>query len=96
MPVLSCSVCRSRAHLPLLWSNTTAGAACCVCAGLLAALECLPPSGRIHIFGFNWSDQNWDGHFIELERGFVQILAEVFPGCIVVHPAPCAAFRTCG
>jgi hypothetical protein len=64
-------------------------------SGLLTVLECLPYDASIDMYGFNWSEQNWGGHAMQLEASLINILHQQFPGVIRVWVTPCSHYRDC-
>lgn len=65
------------------------------CAGLLLALDCLPSDGTVHLYGFNWSPDNWHRHAMQVEQSFIHLIAQLYDGKVVVHPTPCDSLRAC-
>lgn len=59
--------------------------------GLLTVLGCYP--GSVDVYGFNWSNENHAGHFIDVEEEIARRLEAL--GKLVIHPTPCDGYREC-
>ncbi len=64
-------------------------------AGILTLLECLPLDGTVHMYGFNWSPDAYEAHFMDVEASFIQALGQLLEGRVVVHPTPCDSYTKC-
>ena len=102
--------CRGRACAPDLVPAAPTPPSLVSTAGLLAVLECLPLDGAVHLYGFNWSPENWEGHFMDVEASLVEVLSSVSglgggseqsgggggsAARVAVHPTPCANRMRC-
>ena len=63
---------------------------------MLAALECLPRGGALHVYGFNWSPDNAPVHSMGAERAFIQAMAGLLGGRLRLHHPPCEDRFSCG
>ena len=57
----------------------------CMGAGLLAVAGCMPKTGRIHVYGFNWSQKSYYMHRMSAESQIVARLAQQHP---ILVPSP--------
>lgn len=62
-------------------------------------LECLPLDGTLHVYGFNWSPDAWEGHLLDAEGSLLRLLAQqgagAGSGALVIHQTPCSAYMRC-
>jgi hypothetical protein len=79
-----------------MWCHHDNACGCWPGAGILALLECLPLDGTIHVYGFNWSPEAYDRHFMDVESSFIKVLGKLHEGRLVIHPTPCNAYTKCG
>lgn len=61
--------------------------------GMMLALECLPTSGEVHVYGFNWAHGHYWAHNMYAENAFTDMLDEA--GKVIVHTTPCGGLRDC-
>lgn len=52
------------------------------------------PRAAIHIYGFNWSPKNWEGHQMDGEKQIMLDMAE--EKAVTIHSTPCTGLRECG
>lgn len=65
-----------------------------MCAsGVLMVLGCYKPGMTIHLWGFNWSRDNYISHVMYVEAHLIKELARHHN--IVVHDTACEAVRSC-
>ncbi len=56
-------------------------------------LGCYKPTMKIHLWGFNWSKENYISHVMYVEAHLVKQLQKQYN--IIIHDTACSAVRSC-
>ena len=63
-------------------------------AGMVLALQCVPRSTRVHLFGYNWTQKGqFHMHRMAIEARYAALMAAA--GRLTIHPSPCQQLRQC-
>ncbi len=61
---------------------------------MVLALQCAPRAAQVHLFGYNWTqEQQFHMHRMAIEARYAALAATA--GQLTIHPAPCSQLRTC-
>ena len=61
---------------------------------MVLALQCVPRSTRVHLFGYNWTqERQFKMHRMAIEARYAALMAAA--GRLTIHPAPCQQLRQC-
>ena len=59
-----------------------------VVAGMVLALQCLPRSAHVHLFGYNWTqEKQFHLHRHAIEQRYAALMSA--SGRLTIPPAPC-------
>ena len=63
-------------------------------AGMVLALQCVPRSAQVHLFGYNWTqERQFYLHRLAIEARYAAFMAAA--GRATIHPSPCSRLRQC-